>query len=189
MITDIDTLYFKWLMKRFEEPTPGLERVCLMLSENVFQRRVGNDVNRASDGVSLRRNFLYDWSEANIDPRVAHQFLDQECNWLEMLMALSEALDYYYSEGVKEHFLDLIKNLGLTKLMTRLDARYRSIDQDLVDSCTNRVDFNLFDPDGVGGLFPLVKPHHPDQRGVEIWDQHAAYFNERLEGVMWTSSN
>lgn len=185
MITDIDALYFRWLMERFEDPSPGLERVCLMLFQNIFQRRVGNDVNRATDGRSLRVHFLDDWSEANIDPRISNQFLEDECNWFEMLVALASGLDYLYDGGVKENFVMLIDNLGLAKLMMRVGGRYKEIDQQLVDEATNRVDYNLFDPDGHGGLFPLTKHQHPDQREVEIWDQCAAYFRERLEGVLF----
>lgn len=185
---NIDALYFKWLMSRFDDPTPGLERVCGMLHENVFQRRVGNDVNRAIDGEALRKKFLDDYDDAGIDPRVTNDLSNQSCSWFEMLLALSESLDYLYELGVKEHFIELISNLGLLKLMFR-SSRYDEIDQDLVDAATNRVDFNLFDPDGQGGLFPLTKHDHPNQREVEIWDQHAAYFRERLEGVMWTSTS
>lgn len=186
---DIDVLYFKWLMSRFNGPTAGLERVCRMLNENVFQRNVGNDVNRAVAGETLKRLFLDDYHEADIDPRITNDFLQMPCSWLEMLLALAENLDYLYEDGVKEIFLEMLDNLGLTRLMFRLDEKYDGIDQDLVDAATNRVDHNLFGPDGRGGLFPLTKKNHPDQRVVEIWDQHAAYFRERLEGVMWTSTS
>lgn len=186
---NIDVLYFKWLMSRFESTSVGLERVCRMLHENVFQRRVGNDVNRAIDGAALRRIFLDDYLEADIDPRITNEFLDQDCTWFEMLLALSESLDYLYETGVREQFIELIGNLGLIKLMFKTAHIYDEIDQDQVDSATNRVDYNLFNRDGHGGLFPLTKNDHPDQREVELWDQHAAYFRERLEGVLWTSTS
>lgn len=186
---DIDVLYFKWLMTRFDEPARGLERVCRMLHENVFQRRVGNDVNRAEAGEALRVIFLDDYLEADIDPRITNDFLEQECSWFEMLLALSEALDYSYDLGVKEQFIELISNLGLFKVMLRTAKKYDAADQAYVDAATNTVDNNLFDADGHGGLFPLTKMDHPDQREVEIWDQHAAYFRERLEGVLWTSTS
>jgi len=188
-VIDVDVLYFKWLMSRFDDPTRGLERVCRMLHENVFQRRVGNDVNRAIAGEALRRVFLDDYIEADIDPRISNDFVTQNCSWFEMLLALSENLDYLYDLGVKEQFIELISNLGLFKLMLRTDKKYDEVDQDYVDAATNCVDYNLFDSDGHGGLFPLTKKDHPDQRGVEIWDQHAAYFRERLEGVLWTSTS
>ncbi len=189
MIIDVDALYFNWLMSRFEDPSPGLRRVCLMLDENVFQRRVGNDMNRAIDGESQRRIFLDDYDEVDIDPRNTNNFLIKECSWFEMLMALAESLDYLYEQGIKEHFVELLDNLSLTKIMYRSNPQYDAMDQGLIDTATNRVDFNLFGPDGQGGLFPLTKHDHPDQREVEIWDQHAAYFRERLEGVMWTSTS
>lgn len=186
---DIDDLYFEWLMSRFALPTDGLARVCGMLHENVFQRRVGNDVNRAVDGEALRRLFLDAYSEADIDPRTTNEFLRGPCSWFEMLMALSESLDYLYDAGVQEHFTELIDNLDLAVVYSRVQERYDEIDQDLVDAACNRVDFNMFDPDGRGGLFPLLKTDHPNQKGVEIWDQHAAYFRERLEGTLWTFIN
>ena len=188
MIVDVDSLYFGWLMSRFEEPTAGLERVCGMLHENVFQRRVGNDDNRAVDGETMRRQFLDDYHEADIDPRITNEFMAGACSWFEMLLALAIKFDFMYDGGIQNNFVDMMENLGLVVVMNRLQHKYDDIDQDLVDASCNRVDFNLFDPDGRGGLFPLHKKDHPDQRGVEIWDQQAAYFRERLEGVMWTST-
>ena len=187
MITDIDALHFRWLMSRFGEPSEGLQRLCLMLDENVFQRRVGNDINRAIDGQNLRNEFLDDYDAADIDPRNTNDFLSKACTWLEMLIALSESLDYLYEQGVQEHFIEILGNLDLTKIIFRTASRYDVIDQGIVDDATNRVDYNLFDENGYGGLFPLTKHDHPDQREVEIWDQQGAYFRERLDGVLWTS--
>lgn len=182
---DIDRLYFEWLMAHFSAPDDGLDRVCGMLHTNGFQRRVGNDVNRAVDGEAMRRGFLDDYHEADIDPRITNDFLAGPCSWFEMLLALAEGLDFIYDGGVQEHFTALIDNLGLSGVYSRTAEKYDDIDQDLVDSACNRVDFNQFDPDGRGGLFPLIKHDHPNQRGVELWDQHAAYFRERLEGILW----
>ena len=186
---DIDDLYFGWLMSRFRNPHAGLERACGMLHENVFQRRVGNDINRSEDGRALRHIFLCDYLEADINVPIVREFSEGPCSWFEMLMALSESLDFLYDGGVQETFVELLDNLGLQVVYSRVAHRYDEIDRDLVESACLRVDFNLFDPDGRGGLFPLTKHDHPNQREVEIWDQHAAYFRERLEGVLWTSIN
>lgn len=186
-MNDIDDLYFRWLMSRFNRPTVGLNRLCRMLHENIFQRRVGNDENRAQDGIALRARFLDDYQDADIDPRIINEFTAGACSWLEMLLALAVALDYLYDGGVKERFIELTDNLGLVVVRKMVDDRYDDIDQELVDASTNVVDFNLFDQNGQGGIFPLSKPDHPDQRRVELWDQHAAYFCERLEEVVWTS--
>lgn len=190
MITDVDDLYFKWLMRQMELPTESLGRLGWMLHRNTFTRNVGNDSNRAIEGIRLRHLFVNDYLDANIDPRITNEMLEEDCSWFEMLIALSSALDYLYEGGVKERLLELVDNLGLTKiLLSPKDGRYDEIDQDLVDAATTRVDHNLFDFNGHGGLFPLNKHNHPDQREVEIWEQHAAYFRERLEGVVWTSIN
>jgi hypothetical protein len=190
VITDVDDLYFKWLVSQMESPTESLGRLCWMLHSNTFTRRIGNDMNRAAEGTRLRHRFMEEFQDANIDPRKTNSFLEEECSWLEMLIALSAALDYLYEGGVQERLLELIDNLGLTPvLMSPRDGRYDEIDQDLVDAATSRVDHNLFDSNGLGGLFPLHKNDHPDQRGVEIWEQHAAYFREKLEGVVWTSTS
>jgi hypothetical protein len=190
MITDVEDLYFKWLMGMLEAPTESLGRLGWMLHRNTFTRSVGNDSNRAAEGIRLRRRFLSDYSDANFDPRKTNLLMEDECSWFEMLIAFSEALDYLYEGGIQGRLLELIENLGLDRvLMSPRDGRYDEIDQDFVDSVTTRVDHNKFDFDGHGGLFPLSKPNHPDQREVEIWEQHAAYFREKLEGVVWTSIN
>lgn len=192
MITYVDDLYFKWLMSLLESPTNSLARLCMMLHNNTFTRDVGMDENRADEGIQLRRRFLSDYTDANFDPRITNEFLlDHECSWLEMLIALSEELDFIYDGGVQGRLLELLDNLGLTKILkSPMDGRYDEVDQDLVDAATTRVDNNLFDSDGHGGLFPLQNRFsHPDQRMVEIWEQHAAYFREKLEGVLWTSTS
>lgn len=190
MITDVDELYFKWLMQTMGNPTESLTRLCWMIHQNTFTRAVGNDVNRAVNGMHLRNRFVEDFLDAGLDERKTNSLMDEECSWFEMLVALSESLDFLYDGGVQENFLELVGNLGLTKILASpRDGRYDQVDQDLVDAATSRVDNNHFDPDGLGGLFPLHKRDHPDQREVEIWEQHAAYFREKLEGVVWTSIN
>lgn len=189
MITYVDDLYFKWLMNQLERPTNSLARLCGMLHNNTFTRRVGNDVNRASEGERLRHRFTHDFADARIDPRTSNWLLlENECSWLEMLIALSESLDYLYEGGVQVRLLELIDNLGLSPVLSSPKSdRYDELDQGFVDTVTTRVDNSLFDYDGHGGLFPLESDDHPDQREVEIWEQHAAYFREKLEGVVWTS--
>jgi hypothetical protein len=190
MITDVDDLYFKWLMESLEAPTRSLGRLGWMLHNNTFTRSVGNDSNRAAEGIRLRQQFFRDYQDANISPRKMNLLMAQECSWFEMLIALCEALDYIYEGGVQGRLLELIDNLGLSQILKPPnDSRYDEVDQELVDLATTRVDHNLFDAKGHGGLFPLRKSGHPDQREVEIWEQHAAYFSEKLEGVVWTSTS
>lgn len=190
---DVDTLYFNWLLRRIDGENYIYQRFGWMLHQNVFTRSVGNDANRAVEGVSLRRQFLDDHAEADIAPAVSNHFMATECSWFEMLVALAEQLDFLYDGGVQERFVEMITNMGLRKALftpiTHGDNPYDKVDQDLIDAACVRVDHNLIDAHGTGGLFPLTgHSTYPDQREVEIWEQHAAYFRERLEGVMWTST-
>lgn len=191
---DLEDLYFEWLLTCLnpEGVTEGVAYVSDLLYGCDFKRRVGNDVNRASDGADLRKEFLTQFEDANFDPHVTNYLMDQECTWLEMLVALARALDYLYEGGVEGRYIELVTNMGLGPMLTYNPSRpelVQEYDQRFVDTVTSNIDNNRFDRDGRGGIFPLEKSGHPDQREVEIWDQHAAYFRERLEGVMWTSTN
>lgn len=188
-MTDLEYLYFEWLLTRLDPGgvREGVAYLCSLLHNCAFKRRVGNDINRATDGANLRKEFLSQMEDANFDPRITNALLDMECTWLEMLVALAIGLDYLYDGGVEEQFVELVSNLGFDTILS-LGGPSRSdmmgeYDQRLVDVVTSNVDANLFDENGHGGLFPLRENDHPDQRGVEIWDQHAAYFRERLKGV------
>lgn len=190
---DLDTLYFEWLLTCLDPDgaTEGVAYVGDLLHNCEFKRRVGNDVNRAEDGANLRKEFMTQFEDADFDPHVTNDLMMKECSWFEMLIALARALDYLYEGGVEGRFIELITNLTLDPMLEhspRRSKRMREYDQRFVDIATNDVDQNLFKENGHGGLFPLSKKNHLDQRRVEIWDQHAAYFRERLEGVLWTST-
>ena len=193
---DLDELYFDWLTNRLDpHGVPWtLENLCLLLHGHPFDRRVGNDINRAADGANLRKKFLMDYDEIDIDPRLSNQLLEMDCTWLEMLVALAEHLDYLYDGGVQNRFVELVSNAGLGPLLMdpgRNEAQgiIQDYDREMVARVVYDIDHNRIDQDGQGGLFPLKMNDHPDQREVEIWEQHAAYFRERLEGVLWTSTN
>lgn len=187
---DLDGLYFEWLLTCLD-PDRILEGVAYtadLLHNCEFERRVGNDVNRAIDGANLRIEFLTRYEEADFDPRITNELMMRECSWFEMLVALARAIDFLYEGGVEGRFIELITNLTLDPMLKHGPHRsdhMREYDQRFVDVATSNVDTNKFDRDGHGGLFPLTKNDHADQRRLEIWDQQAAYFLERLEGVLF----
>lgn len=190
----LEDLYFEWLLGAIDPDgdTEGVEYVGGLLHSCDFLRRVGNDINRAKDGADLRKEFLVEFDDANLGPSVTNDLLLQECSWLEMLIALSRNLDFLYDGGVEYRFLELTSNMGLLPLMVDDPKRSRyheNKDLILVDLICTRINENRIEPNGLGGLFPLAKPNHPDQRSIEIWEQASAYFRERLEGVLWTSTN
>ena len=187
---DVENLYFEWLLTYLDPDgvTEGVAYVGDLLHNCPFERRVGNDINRAIDGSNLRKAFMLQFSDADFDPHVTNNLMMRECSWFEMLIALAENLDYLYEGGVLGRFIELITNLELDPLVTSRPGRsnmIRNYDRRKVEIATADVDNNNFDRNGHGGLFPLSKDNHPDQRRVEIWDQHAAYFREKLEGVLF----
>lgn len=189
-VIDLKGLYFEWLLTRLhpEGVVEGVGHLADLLHNCEFTRRVGNDINRAADGANLRKEFLLDLDDADVGPNVSNDLMMQECSWLEMLVALARNLDYLYEGGVEGRFIELVKNLDLDSIAS-FGHSGGEADQHRVDVVTSAVDNNQFDSDGHGGLFPLNSADHLDQRTLEIWDQQAAYFRERLEGVLWTSTN
>lgn len=190
---DLEQLYFDWLLTRLDPDgaREGVAYVGGLLHNCIFERRVGNDINRAVDGANLRKDFMMQFIDADFDPHVTNNLMMQECSWFEMLVALSANLDYIYDGGIEGRFIEIVENMKLGPLMAYRPNRtdvLKDYDQRFVNSVVHDIDANKFDRDGLGGLFPLQKAGHPDQREVEIWDQHAAYFREKLEGVLWTST-
>jgi hypothetical protein len=194
-VIDIDELYFDWLLRRIDPNgvAEGVAYLSGLLHNCPFERRVGKDINRAADGANLRKEFLMDFDELDIEPAVTNDFMMLECSWFEMLVALSRTLDHLYDGGVDGRYFELISNLQLGKYAiddpNRSEGQLRR-EQRAVRNIVSDVDNNRFEASGHGGLFPLHHPEkQPDQRRVEIWDQHSAYFRERLEGVLWTSTS
>jgi hypothetical protein len=191
----LEDLYFEWLLSCIDPDgvKEGVAHIGGLLHNCEFHRRVGNDINRAVEGADLRKEFFLSFSSATFNDAEIDSLLMKECTWLEMLIALARHLDYTYDEGVDTRFYEMINNMGLWSLTDYSPNRSRrsvEYDQHLVDKVTSAIDHNQFKSTGEGGIFPLHKPrqHDHDQREVEIWDQCAAYFRERLEGVLWTST-
>lgn len=180
---DIEALYFDWLLTRLDPDGVSEEvaHVCNLLHRCDFQRRIGRDINRAIDGANLRNEFMRSYDDADFDPHVTNDLMLTECSWFEMMTALAERLDYLYDGGVENRFMEMVKNLGLTSLLS-YHHEFEEEDQLIVDEATALVDESRFNSNGGGGIFPLRGLYdHPDQREVEIWDQQAAYFRENLD--------
>lgn len=193
----LEDLYFEWLLTKLDPDgvTEGVHHVCDLLHNCPFHRRVGNDINRAEDGMALRKDFLreYESNSENVPlmQSAVDDLLGEECSWLEMLIALATHLDYIYEGGVQGRFSELLNNMRLGQLAAYSPMRSsssRNFDQRLVNTATSAIDRNRFTRNGHGGMFPLHKRGHQDQREVEIWEQAAAYFRETYEGVLWTST-
>jgi hypothetical protein len=170
----LDELYFRWLYKQVGSITErDKSKTHFELMRVLFQKEflwwVPNDDNRVEDGRDLRLRFVH-YSGVSPDD----EWMGLGCSFLEMLIALSHRLSFETGMKPKGWFWRLIENLGLEELT---DKNWGEMTAEAVDETLERVIWRNYEPDGLGGLFPLEHPEH-DQREVEIWYQLCAYLNE-----------
>lgn len=177
--------YFKWLYSKIENSREARpEKSFWILAEQMFNKEfryfVPNDDNRAQDGLDLRYQFIVGdngWHPSYVD-RLG------PCSFLEMLIALSERMDFEveYDESLGsspgEWFWVLMKNLELDRFT---DDEYLERDcRGYVNTVLEVVIERRYSHNGDGGLFPLNNPPD-DQRDVEIWYQMSAWLMENTD--------
>jgi len=176
----IQEQYFLWLCGLVGISIHRLDRnnrdLAWLLHHINFYDLVPNDGNRAKDGKKLRERYFDETGIRDCE------CLEGECSVFEMLVALSERMDYILWESrlgrrTDKWFWEMIQNMGL-ELFDGSDGReererkhYK--DQEKVDRMLSRHYFWT----GRGGLFPL-KMGNVDQRNVEIWYQMMSYIEE-----------
>lgn len=175
MNAPIDELYFQWLYAQIGDVKlkhPASKRywnLAKQLHDKEFVWLVPNDDNRVADGRDLRRVFLED---TGVTPD--RNWLDLGCSFLEMLIALSHLLAFENGWRHDRWFWHLMDNL---EFEVYNDRNYGDEAPTVIDETLDRVLWRQFEPDGMGGLFPLEHPHQ-DQREIEIWYQACAYLAE-----------
>lgn len=174
MIEPLDELYFRWLYAqvsnvKLKNPSRTHWSLLKLLHTKEFVWFVPNDDNRLEDGRYLREEFVYDQRLLDVE----QNWMELGCSMLEMLIGLSRRL-YFEEDGftIDEWFWRLLENLGLHGLTDRGGWSEQDVDEILDD-----VIWRTYEPDGHGGLFPLVEPHE-DQREVELWYQMSEYLLE-----------
>jgi len=140
--------------------------------EFVWLVGIGNDDNRAADGLDLRAEFCHDRhiplnSLSSLGP----------ASFLEVLIGLSRRLSFMTSGSASGWAWQLVDNLELHKISDPETRRKRKRAEDILDACIWRT----YRPDGYGGFFPLAYPDDDkeDQTKVELWYQMAAYIDEQ----------
>lgn len=172
----LDEAYLSWLYYQVG-PVRSKNRnrthwsLVRALFKKEFVWNVANDDNRVADGRNLRREFLSDHmvSPREVDPL----WLELGCSFLEMLIVVARDFSFESDHPVDECFWEMVENLGLRQYT---DAR--RFPEDRVDEVLDTVIWRRYRPDGVGGLFPLLRARE-DQTRVEIWYQLNAYLLER----------
>lgn len=163
--------YRSWLFDSFD--FHGYTKLFDILYGTEFVWTLPMDANRESDGRHLRVTY-----EAISGTYMTLEELDAPCSFLEMLVALAQALyEVIYVSDIKTWVWVFLDNIGVSEcddvwfdesinpsayVKTRIDdvmlRRYRS--------------------DGDGGIFPLTHTDR-DQRGVELWYQLNEYIMDQ----------
>jgi hypothetical protein len=175
---NVEELYFDWLYEKVDRKDSNREKckdLVYELHNKEFYSILPNDDNRCIDGMKLRECF----AEAD-EIYQDIESLDGPCSVFEMLVALSQRMDFQLSESgngdlTAKWFWVLIKNLGL-KLYSPNDPR-SGMKKRLNDLIIKKLVERTYSPTGEGGMFPLRNPR-TDQRKVEIWYQMMAWCAE-----------
>jgi hypothetical protein len=171
----IDEEYIEWLYGfvasvRNRNPARSYWQLFRKLYRTRFEWYVHNDDNRAEDGIELRHHFI-DQSDHD---EVPHQWMTEECTMLEMLIALSRRAAFESTGALGDWFWRMLDNLGIRGAT---DEIWSGIVERTVEDALERVNRRTYEPDGVGGLFPL-RNARTDQRQLELWAQLSSYILE-----------
>lgn len=178
MSKPLDELYLEWLYGqvasvKLKNPARTYWTLLRTLYSTEFVWLVANDDNRLEDGRDLRHDFIAD---QDIDS-VEDDWLTIGCSMFEMLLALAKRL-VFEADGnteMSDWFWHLLGNINLANYN---DATiHTDLDQKYIDHVLESVIWRNYQPDGLGGLFPLNDPHE-DQRSVELWYQLSNYLLE-----------
>lgn len=170
----LDERYFTWLYSQIalesnRNPARSFWLLCEQLHKTPFEYFVANDHNRAWDGRALREEFMdLEGLDYDLD------WMDLDCSFLEMFIALSRRASYQTGMEPYEWFWHILKNLELHKYT---DEKYHDGIRLGIAVVLDGINRRTYEPSGRGGLFPL-KHASEDQREVEIWYQMAAYLLE-----------
>jgi hypothetical protein len=165
----LDDLYLSWLYSQVGDvKVRNKSRTYWDLFRQMYNKPfvwlIPNDDNRVQDGLDLR----YEWAmESGIAP--AHEWMEMDCSFLEIVIALSRRLAFEGEGHPPVWFWHLLENLGLHECTDR--PKYN---QGWVNEVLDTVIQRTYGPDGRGGFFPLRYPRH-DQREVELWYQMNEY--------------
>ena len=168
--------YFEWLYDyvctgRAHEHVSYV-KLFRLLHNIEFTFSIGNDLNRARDGVDLRYRY-----SVEIDNESVLERLDGPCSVLEMIIALAIRCEQTimdntgFGDRTNQWFWNMLSNLGLSHMTDDIfEAEY------VIDRVNDFLDRN-YEPDGLGGLF-YIRGCKDDLREVEIWTQLCWYLDD-----------
>ena len=171
--------YFDWLCELINLKENKYDSLIFELFSIDFHWMLPLDSDREYDGLVLRENYY--------DNRVVkEQIGDKPCSVLEVLISLSERMDYILDDDDRGNrtriwFWEMIDNLGLKKFTNEyLDKPYgRKLSKlnDIHRICDRWMN-RKFDFQGNGSPFPLDYPNE-DQRSLDMITQLNRYILEK----------
>lgn len=169
----LDERYLTWLYDQIgavsnHHPESSHWRLISQLYTKEFFWFVPNDDNRLADGLELRA----EWASRN--HITDDEWMSLGCSMLEMMIALAQRASFETDETPAAWFWRFTDNLVIGQYTNQT---YNAQVEKEVDYILTRVIERSYEPNGVGGLFPLHRPR-VDQRKVEIWYQLSAYILE-----------
>ena len=183
--SDIRSDYFNWLCHLIGAGDgQATYRILARVLHGIdYVSRVEHDENRALDGIDLRSDYA---EEVRLsDKEYDYYFYNLPCSVLEMLIGLSQRIDYETSDPyepftggsrTERWWLEIVGNLGLSEFD---DEHWHERDGDRkVPVIIRQWIDRQYLSNGVGGIFPLDKTD-VDQRQVDTWYQMCAYLNEK----------
>lgn len=172
---NVRTLYFRWLIGKLDKHMVKKYSSLLMhLFKDTFieNQEVPMDVNRARDGIALRKRFISENEYFGDSELEIIQY--EDCSWLEMLIALAERIDdqmmfdMNLGNRTDKWFWLIINQMDLSQF----DEKNYVYDQ--IKRKLNRFIHREYENDGKNGIFKCNR----DVRKIEIWYQMMEYFNE-----------
>ena len=172
----LDDVYLEWLYKeavgatRNANPAKSFWQIAKQLYSIPFEWLIANDDNRAEDGICLREEFV---AESHIQD-VDQNWMDLECSFLEMLIALARRASFESSGEPGDWFWHFLRTMDIDRYS---DLRFNSQVKAEIAHIVERIIYRKYGRNGDGGLFPL-RNARKDQRRVELWEQMSEYLLE-----------
>ena len=158
--------YFEWLYKKAFADDSYLELAKILFNIR-FTWSVSFDKNRAADGISMRRSYLFENGRA----RESYHWDDSECTFFEMFVGLATKFAMLLDKDVHDSVLHLLRNTEFYSMKNGYVGEYDAL------AVTDTIMDRTYDFDGDRGFFPLRTPKQ-DQRDVELLYQMNQYIIE-----------
>ena len=172
---NVRSLYFRWIIGKLDKDMVKKYSSLLMhlfKSEFIENAEVPMDVNRARDGVALRKKFISEQEYFGDSELESIQY--EDCSWLEMLIALAERID---DQMMFDMNLGNMTNKWFCLIIDQMGLKQYNEQNYVYDQIKNKLNKFIrreYENDGKNGIFRCNK----NVTKIEIWYQMMEWFNE-----------